>query len=67
MTFQIYLAREYKQFGWLFIALLEDGPRTCTDLARSTEIDRYIVDDVIYALVQHGKLRIRPDSKIEVV
>lgn len=59
--------RDYEQFGWLFLVLLEDGSRTCTDLVRTTGIERYIVDDVIYALIQYGKLRVRPDSKIEVV
>lgn len=54
-----------KKCEWLFYELIKDEPRTVFHLAKSTGIDRRIVDDSVYALIQQGKVRILNDSRLE--
>lgn len=56
--------KEVKKCMWLFEVLLEDGPRTTSDLCRTTQMSRRLVEDCIYELVQQGRVFIRPDSKL---
>jgi len=54
-----------KRCEWLFYELIKDEPRTVFHLAKSTGIDRRIVDDAVYELIQQGKVKILPDSRLQ--
>ncbi len=56
-----------KKITWLVELLIQDSPRYCSDIARSTGLDRRAVDDAVYELVSSGRVRIRPDSILEAV
>jgi len=55
-----------KKCLWLVEEIIrEDGPRTATDIARTTGLDRRVIDDCCWELIQRGLVRLRPDSKLE--
>lgn len=49
---------------WLFVELLEDGPRMLSDIVKTTGMERRLVEDCLYELMQEGKVICGPDSKL---
>lgn len=56
----------YRRLKWVIPLLLEE-PRTFGDIVRSTGWSKGDTEDAVYELVQEGVIRIRNDSKMEIV
>ena len=59
------MSKTSEKCEWMFYELIKEEPRTVFHLAKSTGIDRKIVDDAVYALIQQGRVKILPDSRLQ--
>lgn len=54
----------YEKIQWLLLLLIEERPRTSGDIARSTGINRGLVDDALYDLIRRGEIADANDSRL---